>query len=67
MSRHVFVDVPGLGLSAMAVPPEAVDRLLAATYLSVDPPDARRYVNALVSHTLVSPRRLSYDDVDVLP
>ncbi len=59
--------VPGLGLCSFVAPSRAVERLLVETYASAETRNPHEFVDALVSHTLVSPRRLSYEEVSGLP
>ncbi len=62
--RQTSGDVLGLGPCTVRRPTLAVERVLAVFYES-DKPDEGAYVEALLSHTTLSPR-LSYDDVAAL-
>lgn len=61
--RRSFRSVPGLGLVVVEPPSKALEALLNDKNVCAP----REYVNAIISQTLVSPRRLSYAEVDALP
>lgn len=63
--RQLTRDITDLGDCVVRRPTLAVERVLAGFYFS-EQPDATSFVDALLSHTTLTPR-LSYDDVAALP
>lgn len=62
--RNIVRDVPVVGICELRLPTLATERVLWPFYDDKNA-DANAFVDALVSHTLLSPR-LSYDDVRTL-
>lgn len=64
-TRSILRELPEVGLCSLRVPTFATERVLWPFY-DDEAADASEFVDALVSHTLLSPR-LSYHDVHELP